>query len=130
MQSSRTLPVSYSAYILPVMQKTTKGRHDGRAPPPPAMHIHQPHLGQVVSTSTNGRTATAHTHVVNTQSRATIPSYIQEDVETNAAVEHWDFSYDLGDTTLLSKVQVPETDGILLANKRKVYENSDSTNFP
>ncbi|KAJ7055405.1 hypothetical protein C8F01DRAFT_1258577 [Mycena amicta] len=91
------------------MQKTMKGRRGGRVPSPPAMHIHQPHLGQVVSTSASGRTATVHAHVVNTQPRAAIPSYIQEDVETNAAVENWDFSYDLGDTTLLSEV----------------YENSD-----
>jgi hypothetical protein len=88
------------------------------------MHIHQPHFGQVVSVSANGRSAIAHAHVVNTQSRAAIPSYVQEDLATNAAVESWDFSYDLGDTTLLGEVQAPETDGIVLAKKKKVYENS------
>ncbi|KAJ7699780.1 hypothetical protein B0H14DRAFT_3528323 [Mycena olivaceomarginata] len=88
------------------------------------MHIHPPHFGQVVSVSANGRSAIAHAHVVNTQSQAAIPSYVQEDLATNAAVESWDFSYDLGET-LLGEVQAPETDGIVLAKKKKVYENSD-----
>jgi hypothetical protein len=61
---------------------------------------------------------------VNTQPQAAIPSYIQEDLNTNAAVESWDFSYDLGDTTLLGEVQVPETDRIVLAKKNRIYENS------
>jgi hypothetical protein len=62
-------------------------------------------------------------HTVNTQPRAAVPSYVQEDLDTNAAVESWDFSYDLGDTTLLGEVQVPETDGIVLAKKKRIYEN-------
>ncbi|KAJ7055520.1 hypothetical protein C8F01DRAFT_1087830 [Mycena amicta] len=107
------------------MSKNMKGHRGSARAPPPAMHIHQPHLGQVVSTSANGRTATAHAHVVATQPRAAIPSYIQEDIQTSAAVEDWDFSYDLGDTTLLGEVQGPETDGIVLTTKKKkVYENS------
>jgi hypothetical protein len=85
------------------------------------MHIHQPHLGEVVSVSANGRSAMAHPHVIITE--PSVPAY-QEDVTTNAAVESLDFSYDLGDTTLLAEVQEPETDGIVLMSKRKVYANS------
>ncbi|KAJ7772152.1 hypothetical protein B0H14DRAFT_2539080 [Mycena olivaceomarginata] len=85
------------------------------------MHIHQPHLGEVISMSANGRSATTESHVVDTH--ASIPSYVQEDVATNAAVESWDFGYDLGDPSLVGEVQEPETDGIML--KRKVYQNSD-----
>ncbi|KAJ7888644.1 hypothetical protein B0H14DRAFT_2562220 [Mycena olivaceomarginata] len=107
------------------MHRSTKGRRGGRAPPPPTMHVHQPHFGQVISVSANSRNAIGHAHIVNTQPRDVVPSYVQEDLNTNAAVESWDFSYDLGDTTLLGEVQVPETDGIVLTKKKKVYENSD-----
>jgi hypothetical protein len=50
--------------------------------------------------------------------------YGQEDAATNAAVESWNFSYDLGDTSLMGEIQGPETDGIVLASRKKVYENS------
>lgn len=86
------------------------------------MHVHQPQFGQVVSVSANGRSARAPTHVVHTEH--SLPTYGQEDAATNAAVESWDFSYDLGDTSLVGEVQGPETDGIVLALKKKVYENS------
>ncbi|KAF8182181.1 hypothetical protein K438DRAFT_1975719 [Mycena galopus ATCC 62051] len=85
------------------------------------MHIHQPHIGEVVSVSANGCTAATHTHVVS--SEPSVPEYFQEDVITNAALEDFDFSYDLGDTALLGETQEPETDGIQM--KRKVYQNSD-----
>jgi hypothetical protein len=86
------------------------------------MHIHQPHVAQVVSVSANGRAANAPTHAVNIQS--SLPEYVQEDMDTNAAVESWQFSYDLGDTTLVGEIQPPDSDGILLTSKKKVYENS------
>ena len=73
--------------------------------------------------SVNGRSAMARPHVIVTEPN--IPAY-QEDVTTNAAVESLDFSYDLGDAALLPEVQEPETDGIVLTSKRKVYENSVS----
>jgi hypothetical protein len=76
----------------------------------------------VVSVSANGRSATARAHVVDTE--ASIPDYVQEDAATNAAVENWDFSYDLGDTTLVGEVQAPADDGIVLRSKKRVYENS------
>jgi hypothetical protein len=72
--------------------------------------------------SANGRTASASSHVVDTL--PSMPEYMQEDLATNAAVENWDFSYDLGDTTLLAEVQPSQDDGIQLKSKRKVYENS------
>jgi hypothetical protein len=49
--------------------------------------------------------------------------YAQEDLVTNA-VESWDFSYELGDTSLMGEVQPPDNDGILLISKKKVYKNS------
>jgi hypothetical protein len=86
------------------------------------MHIHQPHFATVVSVSSSGRAATTQTHSVRTQPN--LPAYVQEDMTTNAAVESWEFSYDLGDTALVGEVQAPEADGILLMSKKKVYENS------
>ncbi|KAJ7724298.1 hypothetical protein B0H14DRAFT_562008 [Mycena olivaceomarginata] len=41
------------------------------------------------------------------------------------SVDDPDFGYDLGDTTLLAKVQDTDSDGIILKLRRKVYENSD-----
>lgn len=99
-----------------------KGRRGGERPAPPTMHVHQPHVAELVSVSANGRTALTRTHVVDTQ--PSVPSYVQEDMATNAAVESWEFSYDLGDATLVGEVQAPDDDGILLTSKRKVYENS------
>ncbi|KAJ6556071.1 hypothetical protein B0H19DRAFT_1262187 [Mycena capillaripes] len=87
------------------------------------MHVHQPHVAGVVSVSANGRTASSSAHIVDTEPR--LPDYIQEDVSTNAAIKSWEFSYDLGDTSLMAEVQPPDEDGILLTSKRKVYENSD-----
>ncbi|KAF8122730.1 hypothetical protein K438DRAFT_2004166 [Mycena galopus ATCC 62051] len=87
------------------------------------MHIHQPYVAEVVSVSANGRTATSHVHAVDIQ--PSLPGYSQEDIVTNGAVESWEFSYDLGDTSLLAEVQAPNTDGIVLTAKRKVYKNSD-----
>lgn len=86
------------------------------------MHIHQPHVAQVVSVSANGRAAIAPTHAVHTQ--PSLPDYAQEDMDTNAAVESWDFSYELGDTSLVGEVQPLDNDGIRLTSKKKVYENS------
>jgi hypothetical protein len=86
------------------------------------MHIHQPHFAEVVSVSANRRSATTRAHPVDTQPG--LPDYVQEDFTTNAAVENWEFSYDLGDTTLLGEVQTPANDGIELKSKKKVYENS------
>jgi hypothetical protein len=90
--------------------------------PAPAMHIHQPHIAQVVSVSANGHSAIARPHVLETEPY--VPDYVQEDFVTNAAVESCDFSYDLGDTSLLGEIQEPESDGIVFTSKRKVYENS------
>jgi hypothetical protein len=98
-----------------------KGRRGADRPPPPSMHVHQPHFGQVVSISGNGRSVSAPGHIVHTE-RA-LPAYIEEDFTTNAAVDSEDFSYDLGDITLVPEVQDLPADGIIL-QKRKVYENS------
>jgi hypothetical protein len=96
------------------------GQTAGRAPAP-QMHTHQPHFAQVVSTASNGRNVLAASHLVDTD--PAIPEYAQEDLTTSAAIESWDFSYDLGDTTLQPEVQAPENDGIRFT-RRKVYENS------
>jgi hypothetical protein len=100
----------------------TKGQRGGARVPAPRMHIHQPHFAEVVSVSANRRSATTRAHPVDTQPG--LPDYVQEDFTTNAAVENWEFSYDLGDTTLLGEVQTPANDGIELKSKKKVYENS------
>jgi hypothetical protein len=104
----------------------TKGQRGGAWAPPPAMHIHQPHFAEVVSVSANGCRGTARAHVVNTE--PSIPDYVQEDAATNAAIENWEFSYDLGDTALVGEVQAPEDDGIVLRSKKQVYENSVCVN--
>ncbi|KAK7050147.1 CxC2 domain-containing protein [Favolaschia claudopus] len=88
------------------------------------MHIHNPHIGQVVSVSANGRTISAPAHQVHPDPALAV-SYAEEDPRTNAAVESMDFSYDLGDTSLLAEVQGAESDGIVLTGKRRVYQNSD-----
>ncbi|KAF8174368.1 hypothetical protein K438DRAFT_1980398 [Mycena galopus ATCC 62051] len=100
-----------------------RGRRGGAPPAPPRMHAHQPHSAAVFSVSSNGRSVATHSHTV--VAHVSVPEYAQEDIMTNAAVESWNFSYDLGDTSLLGEVQEPETDGITL-KKRKVYENSDN----
>jgi hypothetical protein len=38
---------------------------------------------------------------------------------TNTAIENWEFSYDLGDTTLVGEVQAPADDGIVLRSKKR-----------
>jgi ATP-dependent DNA ligase len=53
-----------------------------------------------------------------------VPSYFEEDFQTNAAVESIDFSYDLSDTALVGEVQELGSDGIILKSRRKVYQNS------
>jgi hypothetical protein len=103
-------------------RKGIRGSERGPNRPAPAMHIHQPHLVHVVSISANGRNATAHAHTITTA--PPVPAYGEEDFATNAAVESADFSYDLGDTLLAAEFQEPETDGIVLMSKKKVYDNS------
>ncbi|KAF7357237.1 CxC2 domain-containing protein [Mycena sanguinolenta] len=100
-----------------------KGRRGGERAPAPQMHTHQPHFAQVISVSSNGRSASARAHSLTVQSRA--PDYAYEDILTNAAVESWDNGYDLGDHGLVSEVQEHRDDGIILKRKKKVYENSD-----
>jgi hypothetical protein len=99
-----------------------KGQRGGTRPPAPRMHVHQPHFAEVVSVSANGRFATTRAHPVDTEPG--VADYVQEDFATNAAVENWEFSYDLGDTTLLGEVQAPANNGIVLKSKKKVYVNS------
>ncbi|KAJ6447896.1 hypothetical protein C8R45DRAFT_1115651 [Mycena sanguinolenta] len=77
-----------------------------RAPKPPTMYTHEPHLSEIVSISADGRRGTATLAVV-AQSQQEVPSYYQEDTATNAAMEAADFSYDLGDTSLLVEEQEP-----------------------
>ncbi|KAF8209775.1 hypothetical protein K438DRAFT_1960010 [Mycena galopus ATCC 62051] len=103
------------------MNRRGKGSRGGTRPPPPMMHVHAAHIGQVIEMSANGRRANTSAHIVSTL--PSVSAFTQEDIETNAAVESLDFSYDLGDPSLQGEVQEPETDGIKL--KRKVYENSD-----
>ncbi|KAJ7029322.1 hypothetical protein C8F04DRAFT_1264984 [Mycena alexandri] len=88
------------------------------------MHAHEAHIAEVVSVSSSGRTATTRAHIIEA-SGPSVPAYEAEDLATNVAAESFDFSYDLGDTGLPAEVQPPETDGIELTAKRKVYENSD-----
>jgi hypothetical protein len=57
------------------------------------------------------------------RARAT-PVYFQEDYETNAGLEAWEFDYTMGDTTLDPEEQAPEDDGISVKVKAKRYENS------
>jgi hypothetical protein len=85
------------------------------------MHVHRPHFAEVVSVSANARSAMARAHIVDTE--ASIPDYVQEDAATNTAIENWEFSYDLGDTTLVGEVQAPADNGIVLRSKKRVYEN-------
>jgi hypothetical protein len=58
------------------------------------------------------------------QTHPSIPSYFEEDFQTNTVVESIDFSYDLGDTVLVGEMQEPALDGIILKSRRKVYQNS------
>ncbi|KAJ7302705.1 hypothetical protein DFH08DRAFT_826447 [Mycena albidolilacea] len=45
-----------------------KGCQGGtRAPAAPVMYVHQPHIGEVISVSANGRSASTHAHVVRSQ---------------------------------------------------------------
>ncbi|KAK6974649.1 CxC2 domain-containing protein, partial [Favolaschia claudopus] len=81
------------------------------------------YFAQVISTSANGRSVSAISRTVHVD--APQLEFSQEDLLTNAAVESLDFSYDLGDSTLVGEVQESQPDGILLTAKRKVYENSD-----
>jgi hypothetical protein len=90
------------------------------------MHVHRPHFAEVVSISANSRSATARAHIVDTE--ASIPDYVQEDAATNAAIKNWEFSYDLGDTTLVREVQASADNGIVLRSKKRVYENSVCVN--
>jgi hypothetical protein len=104
-------------------QSKDKGRRGGRERlAVPTMHVHQQHFAQVVSVSSNGRSVTAPAHTL--QTHPNVPSYFEEDFQTNAAVESFDFSYDLGDTALVGEVQDPMSDGIILKSRRKVYQNS------
>jgi hypothetical protein len=104
-------------------QTKSKGRCGGRdRPTVPAMHVHQPHFVQVVSMSSNGHSVTAPAHTL--QTHPSVPSYFEEDFQTNAVVESIDFSYDLGDTALVGEMQEPALDGIILKSRRKVYQNS------
>ncbi|KAJ7767360.1 hypothetical protein B0H14DRAFT_2633088 [Mycena olivaceomarginata] len=59
------------------------------------------------------------------QMHPNVPSYFEEDFQTNTAVESVNFSYDLGDTALVGEVQELGSDGISLKSRRKVYQNSD-----
>ncbi|KAJ7677667.1 hypothetical protein B0H14DRAFT_3683366 [Mycena olivaceomarginata] len=130
---SEELPLSDGCSLLLIFQTAlhlsnamsrNRGRQGGaRAPAAPTMHVHHPHIGEVISVSANGRTATTHTHVVHSQ--PAVPEYIQEDSFTNAAVESWEFSYDLGDTALVGEIQPADADGIRLTAKKRVYKNSD-----
>ncbi|KAF7372003.1 CxC2 domain-containing protein [Mycena venus] len=80
------------------------------------MHIHQPHFVQVVSVSANGRNASVPAYVIPTE--PTLSVYNQEYMVTNAAVENWDFSYDLGDTALVGEIQTPQSDGIVFTSRK------------
>ncbi|KAJ7900557.1 hypothetical protein B0H14DRAFT_3752784 [Mycena olivaceomarginata] len=100
--------------------KQDKGRHGGHERPPvPIMHVYQPHFAQVVSVSANGRSVTAPAHTL--QMHPNVPSYFEEDFQTNAAVESINFSYDLGDTALVGEVQELGSDGIILKSRRKDF---------
>ncbi|KAF8174535.1 hypothetical protein K438DRAFT_1908885 [Mycena galopus ATCC 62051] len=101
--------------------KSGKGTRGGARPPAPAMYVHQPHVATLFSVSDNGRRVMERSHAFSTFPIA--PPYAQEDIITSAAIENWDFSYDLGDTSLHPEVQEPAASGVVL--KRKVYENSD-----
>ncbi|KAJ7875001.1 hypothetical protein B0H14DRAFT_2569031 [Mycena olivaceomarginata] len=120
---SAPLSDGHSPLLLCNMMNWNEGRQGGaRAPAALTMHVHHPHIGEVISVSANGRTATTHAHVVHSQ--PAVPEYIQEDSFTNAAVASWEFSYNLGDTALVGEIQPADKDGIRLTAKKRVYENS------
>ncbi|KAJ7740190.1 hypothetical protein DFH07DRAFT_870303 [Mycena maculata] len=89
------------------------------------MFTHQPHIAEVVSVSQDGQRANTSSEVVRTT--ATVPDYYQDDAATNAALESADFSYDLGDDSLIPESYEPEDDGIAMTGRKKRYENSVST---
>ncbi|KAJ7767527.1 hypothetical protein DFH07DRAFT_769622 [Mycena maculata] len=93
-----------------------------RARPPPTMHVHQPHVAQVVATSADGRRVVTNTTAVNTT--PPVPDYYQEDPATNAALDNMDFGYGMGDDSVHPEVQDEPVDGISF-QKPKRYENSD-----
>ncbi|KAJ7898799.1 hypothetical protein B0H13DRAFT_1884163 [Mycena leptocephala] len=107
---------------------TKKGYEAVGAPVPGAYHVHPraPHA-EVLSTSADGRRATAIPATIHT--RPEVPSYFQDDAETNAALEAEDFSYIMGDTSLPVEEQEPEV-VVAAAPKRKRNANSDSQDHP
>ncbi|KAJ7715054.1 hypothetical protein B0H16DRAFT_1667163 [Mycena metata] len=92
---------------------------------PPRMHTHKSHIAEVVWVSSSGRTGTTHAHIIEATGPSLAAAYKAEDLATNSAAERFDFSYDLGDPALAAEIQGPENNGIELAAKHKVYENSD-----
>ncbi|KAJ7121758.1 hypothetical protein C8R43DRAFT_1136439 [Mycena crocata] len=108
-------------YMEKVKDHQQCSRGGGTRPPPPTMFVHQPHTSEVVTISADGRRANVSSTVVDTG--PDIPAYYQDDAGTNAALEAEDFSYDLGDNSMVPEVPDPVDDGIKLKPKRN--ENSD-----
>jgi hypothetical protein len=73
-----------------------------------------------VRVSTDGRRANENVVVVD---RFAVPSYFQEDIETNAGLDAAEFDYSMGDTSLAAEEQTPDEDGISVRLKAKRYEN-------
>ncbi|KAJ7016992.1 hypothetical protein C8F04DRAFT_1280235 [Mycena alexandri] len=89
------------------------------------MYTHEPHTSEVVSTSGDGRRTAANPATVYTQ--AETPSYWQDDISTNAALEAADFSYSMGDDSLPVEEQLPEVaaaEALATARKQKQINNS------
>ncbi|KAJ6508192.1 hypothetical protein C8R45DRAFT_1089391 [Mycena sanguinolenta] len=78
------------------------------------MHIHNTHFVEIVSVDPTCRRVAMN-----------IGGGVHADIATNAAVESFDFSYDLGDTGLIGEVKEPQQDRIVLLTKQRVYQNSD-----
>ncbi|KAJ7711358.1 hypothetical protein B0H16DRAFT_1745238 [Mycena metata] len=72
----------------------------------PTMYTHEPHTAEVLSISADGRRTTSTPAIVYTQ--AETPSYHQDDIATNAALEAFDFSYLMGNDSLPVEEQLPE----------------------
>ncbi|KAJ7474959.1 hypothetical protein FB451DRAFT_1397828 [Mycena latifolia] len=78
---------------------------------------------EVVFTSSDGRRA--HTTSALLDAQPEVQPYHKDDFATNAARESKDFSYDLGDTSLIPEHSKPANDGIVWTAPKKRYENSD-----
>ncbi|KAK7018251.1 CxC2 domain-containing protein [Favolaschia claudopus] len=99
------------------------GHRRGRGGAPPTLYTHRPDRAAVVRVSNDRRRVLERAAPVDRT--ATLPEYYQEDVNTNSALDSADFTYDMGDDSLVPEEEGPETDGISVRVRAKRYTNSD-----